>query len=297
MLVVVLIWGINFVVVKAVFSQIPPLAFTALRFVVTSITFALLLFSRGELRKLPAGNVWRVIWLGVIGNTIYQTVFSIGLSMTTAANSAMLLSTTPALLALAGGLLGIERITRRMTGGIVLAMAGIVLVMTARGASFSLPTMTGDLMTLASVVCWVTYVLGVRTVDRRVSSLQLTALSMLAGTPGLVLLGLPQLMKLDWSSVGALAWLGLLYSSLFSLVLAYLLYNRSVRRIGSVQTSIHGSGIPVIAALVAWPVLGEVPTLLQGVGAALIIAGVLATRRGDSKPVAPVEEVSAVRST
>lgn len=294
MLIVVLIWGINFVVVKAAFSQIPPLAFTALRFLITSLTFALILVSRHELRRPPSGSVWRMIWLGFVGNTLYQALFAIGLSKTTAANSAMLLSTTPALLALVGGLLGIERITRRMMAGIALAMLGIVLVMAARGASFSTQTIAGDLITLASVFCWVSYVLGVRTVDGKVSSLQLTSLSMMAGTPGLLVLGLPQLMRVDWPSISAFAWFGLVYSALLSLVVAYLLYNRSVRRIGSVQTSVHGSGIPVIAALVAWPVLGERPTLLQAVGAVLIIAGVLATRRGDQRPVAPAEEVSAV---
>ncbi len=294
MLIVVLIWGLNFVVLKAAFIEIPPLAFTALRFVITSMTFGLILGFRKELRKPEPGNLWRFVWLGFIGNTAYQVLFAIGLSMTTAANSAMLLSTTPALLALCGGLLGIEKITRRMLVAIGLAVSGVALVMSARGTSFSESTAIGDLITLLSVFCWVAYVLGVRTVSGKVSSLQLTALSMIAGTPGLILLGAPQLARLDWGSVSTAAWLGLMYSTFLSLIVAYLLYNRSVRRIGSVQTSIYGSGIPVIAALAAWAVLDEKLTWLQGIGAALIIAGLVASRRDAPQEIAKAEDVTAV---
>jgi drug/metabolite transporter (DMT)-like permease len=293
MLLVVVIWGINFVVVKAAFSQVPPLAFTAMRFTVTSLAFLLILFWRREL-WIPTGSAWRIIWLGLVGNTLYQAAFAIGLSMTKPANSAMLLATTPALLALVGGLLGIERITRRMMAGILLAMLGIVFVISSRGISFSFETLKGDLITLLSVFCWVAYVLGVRTVDGQVSSIQLTALSMIAGAPGLILLGLPQLIQVDFASLNGLVWVGLLYSTFLSLVLAYLLYNRSVRKIGSVHTSMHGSAIPIVTALAAWIAMGERPTVFQALGAALIIAGVVFTRPSKTRPAVPVEEAPAV---
>lgn len=278
MLLVALIWGANFVVVKSSFAQIPPLAFAALRYVLASLALALLLRWREGLSPLPPGSFRRIVWLGLIGNTGYQALFVIGLSMTTAANSSMLLSTTPALVALFGGLLGIEKINRRTASGIAMATSGIALVMLARGASFSMSTVLGDLITLASVLCWVTYVLGVRTLTGKISSLRLTALTMLAGTPGLLLLGGTQMMKLDWAAFSPTTWFGVFYASMLALVVSYLLYNRAVARIGSVRTSVHGCIIPVVAALIAWPVLGERPTLWQGAGAALIIGGVLLTR-------------------
>lgn len=278
MIIVALIWGTNFVVVKSTFAQIPPLSFAALRYIIASLALVLLLRWREELRPLPPGSFWRIVWLGLVGNTGYQALFVTGLSMTTAANSSMLLSTTPALVALFGGLLKIERITQRTAGGIALATSGIVLVMLARGASFSTRTLVGDLITLGSVLCWVTYVLGIRAMTGKISSLRLTALTMLAGTPGLLLLGGPQLLGLDWGAFTPTTWFGVFYSSMLALVVSYLLYNRAVSRIGSVQTSIHGCIIPLVAALVAWPVLGERPTIWQGVGAALIIGGVLLTK-------------------
>jgi drug/metabolite transporter (DMT)-like permease len=105
---------------------------------------------------------------------------------------------------------------------------------------------------------------------------------------------MPQLVKIDLGSLHPYVWFGLLYSALLSLVVAYLLYNRSVRKIGSVQTSMYGSAIPVITALVAWGAFGERPTVTQALGAALIISGVVATRRDKVGRIAPVEEASAI---
>ncbi len=199
--------------------------------------------------------------------------------MTTAANSALLLAATPVVVALSGGLLGIERITRHVIWGITLAMIGITLVMVARGAALSRQTLKGDLLMLISIVCWAVYVLGVRKLGAGYSSLRITTLTMLTGAPGLVLLGIPKMMSLDWRQVGGWAWFGLGYSALLALVVAYLIYNRSVRLLGGIHTTIYGCVTPVVAVLVAWPVLGERPIPLQGIGAALIVIGVLLTRR------------------
>jgi drug/metabolite transporter (DMT)-like permease len=283
MLLVVLIWGANFSVVKAAFSQIPPLPFVALRFGLGSLCLAAILRWREAPLRLPREHWRRLVWLGLVGNTLYQTLFVCGLARTTAANSALLLATTPAVVALLGGLTGVERVTRRAGGGVALALGGITLVMAARGAALSRQTLAGDLLTLAGVVCWSAYVLGVRSLATRLSPLRVTALSLFTGTPGLLLVGLPGLANLEWGAVGGRAWLGLAYATLPSLVLSYLLYNRSVQRLGGVQATVYTCATPLVASLAAWAILGERPVPLQAAGAALIIAGVLLTRDRDTR--------------
>jgi len=281
MAIVVVIWGANFAFVKASLDHIAPLSFAALRFVIATITLVPLLRWREGSLMVPKGTFWRLVLLGIVGHTLYQSLFVEGLSRTTTANSAMILSTTPAFVALAGAFIGIERVTRRMAAGILIASLGIVVVMVSRGASFSLRTVAGDLLSLGSALCWVVYVLGMRTLAGRISSLRLTTLTMIAGTPGLVAMAGPDLLHINLFELNGVVWFGLLFSAWFSMVTAYILYGRSVHRIGAVQTSIHGSVIPLIAAAVAWPVLGEQPTWWQAAGAAMIIGGVLLTRSGE----------------
>jgi drug/metabolite transporter (DMT)-like permease len=66
-------------------------------------------------------------------------------------------------------------------------------------------------------------------------------------------------------------------------VLAYLLWNRSVKLVGSTRTAIYMCVTPLFAVTGAWLLLGERPRLLQGIGAMLIVAGVMLTRRAGAE--------------
>jgi drug/metabolite transporter (DMT)-like permease len=67
-------------------------------------------------------------------------------------------------------------------------------------------------------------------------------------------------------------------------VVAYLLWNNAVRVVGSGRTAIFNSMIPLIAMLVAWPLLGEHPRPIQIGGAVLIVGGILYSRRASPAP-------------
>ncbi len=279
MLCVVLIWGANFSVVKLALREFPPLAFTGLRFALATALLLLVLRWREGREPLPSGVWWRLVGLGLIGNTLYQTLFIYGLQRTTAANSALLVATSPVLVPTLGALFGIERLRRPVIAGIALAFAGMALVIAARGVALARATLTGDLLMLASAVCWSLYTLGVRSLGGRVSTLRLTALTTLTGTPGLLLLGAPQLMQLDWGAISLTAWLTLAYAVLLALVVAYALWNLSVRKVGGSRTAVYSCAIPLVATLIAWPLLGERPRAVHAAAAVLIIGGVLLTRR------------------
>jgi drug/metabolite transporter (DMT)-like permease len=278
MLTVCLIWGMNFGITKLALAEIPPLPFTAIRFAAASVLLWLIVRLLEGPTGVPAGAMKTLILLGVLGNTCYQLAFTVGLDHTTATNSALILSMLPTVVAVLGGLLGLERITRRMGWGIVIGTLGVVIVIATRGVGFRSDTLPGDLLTVAAVFCWAGYTLGLRRVPAGVSSLRVTTITTIAGTPGLLLAGLPGVLRLNWSAVSAQAWAGLGYAATFSLVFAYLLWNRSVKAVGGTRTAIYMCVTPLVAATGAWLLLGERPHALQGLGAVLIVTGVLLTR-------------------
>ncbi len=279
MVAVVLIWGANFSVTKIALQEIPPLAFAAARFIVAGALLWAVLRAVEGARPLPAGARGRLIWLGLVGNSVYQICFLLGLAYTTAANAALIIATTPAMVAAAGALLGIERLRRSAVAGIVLAIGGVALILLARGLAFTGAGLRGDLLLLGCAVSWTAYTLGVRSLGAGLSPLTITTWTTLTGLPGLLLIGLPSMLRTDWGAVGWGGWGGLAYSAVLGVVVAYLLWNNSVRVAGPNKTAIYGCAIPLAATLVAWPVLGEAPTWVQGAGAALIVTGVLLTRR------------------
>jgi drug/metabolite transporter (DMT)-like permease len=280
MLVVCLIWGFNFSVTKLALQQIPPLPFTAVRFVVSSLLLWLVLRTVEGPVKVPRETLKTLVILGLLGNTCYQLTFTLGLDRTAATNSALILSTVPTVVAIFAGALGLERITVRMRWGIALGTVGVMLVIASRGLGFKSGTLLGDVLTVLAVLCWAGYTLGLRRVPAEVSSLRVTTITTIAGTPGLVLAGAPGVLRLEWRAVQWTAWASLAYAAVLSLVVAYLLWNRSVKAVGGTRTAIYMCVTPLVAAIGAWLLLGERPHPLQGVGAILIVAGVLLTRRG-----------------
>ena len=129
MLLVCLIWGINFSVTKLAIAQIrrcpSPRSGSSLASVLLWLVLRAL---EGPAGPAARGDVRRLVVLGVVGNTLYQLAFVLGLACTSATNSSLILATVPTVVAVVAGVLGIERITRRMWWiGIALGTLGVVL--------------------------------------------------------------------------------------------------------------------------------------------------------------------------
>ncbi|MFP2925877.1 DMT family transporter [Pyxidicoccus sp. 3LG] len=276
---VVIIWGTNYTVVKEALGTIPPLAFMSLRFAIASLAMGALLWAVEGWKPLPRKVFLKLTALGLVGNTVYQLCFILGVAHTTAANSGMLTAVTPVLVAALGALLGVERLTRPLVTGLSLAVAGMLLVVGARGPSMGAATWLGDGLILAACLCWAIYTVGIRSVGTEVSALRITAITMLTGAPAVVLAGVPEVMALEPASIGFNAWAGVVYSALVPLVLSYFIWGRTVQKVGSSRAALYNTGIPVVAALTAWAVRGEQPTVFQALGAGLILTGVVLSRR------------------
>jgi drug/metabolite transporter (DMT)-like permease len=278
MILVCLIWGINFAVTKLAIEQMPALPFTAIRFAVASLLLWLVVRLIEPPTTLAPGELRRLVILGVVGNTLYQLAFILGLAHTTAGNSSLILATVPTVVAVFAWMLGLERVTPRMWAGIVIGTAGVVLVIAAGGVEFTARTLRGDALTVVAVLCWAGYTIGLRGLPKGLSPLRVTSITTIAGMPGLLLAGLPGLLVMEWQTIPGSAWGALAYATLLSLVVAYILWNRSVQAVGGTRTAIYMCVTPLVALGAAWLILGEHLRPLQGVGAGMVIGGVLLTR-------------------
>ena len=275
---VALIWGLNFSITKGAFDRFPPFAFTAVRFAIATALLVPLVRRLEGPQRLPRPAMIRLVLLGILGNTLYQLGFIAGLDRTTASNSALIIAAMPTIVALVAAGLGLEPVRPRVLVGVLVASAGVVLVIAARGEGLGAGSLTGDLLTLAAVLCWAAYTLGLRKLPEGISPLRVTAITTVAGTPGLVLAGIPELIEMDWSAVGLAGWMALAYATIFSLLVAYILWNRSVQTVGPSRTVVYMCLTPLFAVVGAAFILGERPRPLQAAGAALILAGVVLTR-------------------
>lgn len=287
----VLIWGSNFSVVKAALTEFSPLAFNATRFVLASALLALYLAASGKRVRFPRHVALRLAGLGLLGNVVYQVLFIYGIDWTLAGNAALMLSAVPLIVTILSVGLGHEVISRAGWAGVVLSISGIVLILWggSRGLSFGSETVRGDLTMLASALAWSVYTVLSSPYVQKYGTLPVTAYTMWTGTVGLLAVSTPALLAQDWGSVGAGAWGGLVFSGALSLALAYILWYYGIRHLGSSRTAVYSNTVPVVALLVAWLTLGEVPTWVQVAGTALIIGGIGLARLKRRPVVLPAE--------
>lgn len=272
------IWGVNFSMVKYGMRFMEPLAFNGVRVAIAGV--ALMLVARAlRLPLPPRRETLALLGLGVLGNGVYQVLFVEGISRTRAGNAALVMAATPVLIAVLGRLRGVERVHLRGYLGIVLSVGGIGIVMSGTAA---VPTgdasLMGDAFILAAALAWAVYTVLLKPYTHHVDGVQVSALTMIGGAVPLCLVAAPAIRRTAWVALPLQAWLAIGYSAIFALVIAYLIWYRGVKLIGPTRTSMYSNLQPVIAVLVAWVALGEVPTAAQGMGAAAVMAGLLLTR-------------------
>ena len=90
-----LIWGVNFAVIKVALDTFEPLAFNALRFPIAAFVLWIGLRSQGPVPLPPREDLPRLILLGFLGNVVYQIFFIIGIDLTLAGNASLMLATVP----------------------------------------------------------------------------------------------------------------------------------------------------------------------------------------------------------
>ncbi|MSP13846.1 MAG: EamA/RhaT family transporter [Chloroflexi bacterium] len=276
----VLIWGLNFSIMKMAFREFLPLSFNGLRFALAAVTLIILV-------RLIEGHITirREDWpafvaLGLIGNTLYQIFFAIGLDHSTAGNGSLILAISPVFVALLGSFLHVEQITRRAWLGIMASLLGMILVITGgeSGFKFGFETLSGDLLILLATLCWAIYTIISKPLLSKYSPLALTAITMVIGTLALIPFTVPDIIAQDWTVISLKSWAALGYSFSMAIVLAYVIWSIGVQRLGGARTAVYSNLVPVVATALAYFLLGERLQWLQILGGIIIILGIILAR-------------------
>ncbi|MCC7195035.1 MAG: DMT family transporter [Gemmatimonadaceae bacterium] len=284
LVVMAIIWGLNFAVLKFGTSKLDPLAYNAIRMSVGAVVLLGLACTLAP--PPPRTDVKRLMLLGVLGHGVYQGFFIIGLSFTRAGTAALVVAASPALIAIVGRALGVETITRRAVAGILLSFAGIAIVVLGSSQHGTAGTrhVVGDLLIFVSVIAWAFYTAFLRPVTQRIAGLHIAAWTLVGGTLPIIVLATPALVRTSFTAIEPLTWGAILYSGAGAIGIAYLFWYRGVRVLGSTKTSMFGQLQPAIALVAAWPMLGERPTAWQIGGTAAVMGGLLLTRDTNAEP-------------
>ena len=271
-------FGTNFVAVKLVVADVPPVLFAAARFTVAGLLLLLVsrLVEKGG--RLERRDLLPVLGLGVVGITLTQTVFTVGVNLTTAANTALVYSTAPVWGMLLGFVLGLERPRVAGVAGIALALVGVGFTVYG-GLDFAGTSLIGDGLILGAAVFWGSYTVLSLGLLERYPPISLAAYAMVLG--GLVTfpLSLADPSPFDLAAINAATWTAAAYSTLFSSAFGFAAWGWGISRAGANRVLIYQYLVTLTGIGGGIVVLGESFGPGQLIGAAIIITGVYLAKR------------------
>jgi len=279
LVVVVILWGSSYALLKLGMEDISPINLAFLRFLLALPPFVAFAYSQDKKTfERSIFHEWKVLMiLGLTGVTLYHTFQNIGLQFTTASNSSLIISANPVFIALLSHFCLKEKMTWKRVLGIVLAFSGIIAIIGPLKLTFNPAGTIGDLLSLGAGLSWAVYSVFSKRILSRYGAQRVTMFSMIFGT----LFLFPILLVSEKPAMPTSIWLWFLLLNLSWLCsgMAYLLWYKALEEVSPTDAGVFLFFLPVISVSIAHLVLLESLDVSFAVGALLVTLGVILTQR------------------
>ncbi|MBS1563802.1 MAG: EamA family transporter [Bacteroidetes bacterium] len=274
---VMAVWGSSFTVTKLAMQTVPPLTFAFLRFMVASLVLLpLLLLHR---RRFPEKHAVRIPWapviaMGLTGVTLFYVFFNLALMYTSASLGALLQGFIPVCIAVLAAIFLRERLTARQIVGILLSVAGVVIIgFLADDSGPGQSSLQGNIYMIISVLAWSVYTILSKKLAH-IDPLISTSWVSFIGTFFLLPVALWENRHRGIPSISTGGWLAILYLGAIASAVCYFLYNKALETLSASQVGNFINLDPVIGLVIALLVLPEHINRLQIAGGVLVLAGI-----------------------
>ncbi|NPV48999.1 MAG: EamA family transporter [Armatimonadetes bacterium] len=273
-----LTWGFNFVALKILYGtyHFSVTGLLSARYVLMVPLLAVLLWVTERDRGVRREH-WRYLGLfALVTVGIYQYLFAKAIELTSAGESALLISSAPIFTFLITAALGWEKPTRLGFVGVICGFAGIALVIFGGNGSANVPPthVLGDLVMIAASVLWAAYAIFSKPLLKHYSPLKVTAWAHILGAVIIIPVGWRPMVAVDWVSLPWPGWACVLYFAWLAGVYGFVVWYRGVRAIGAHKTMLFQYLVPPVALVVGYFVLREAPSAWQMLGVVLTLTGV-----------------------
>ncbi|MDI9569789.1 MAG: DMT family transporter [Pseudomonadota bacterium] len=262
------IWGYNWVVMKACLDYAPPFVFAALRTSIGAASLFLVMFVQGK--SLRPREFAPTLALGLLSTTGCIGLVTLALYLGAVGKTAILVYIMPFwVLVLAWPLLG-ERLVGGQWMAVTMAWAGLMIILEPWNLHSG---MLGNLLAVASGMAWAGSAVLAKIMWKRrpLELISLSAWQMLLGSLPLIVMA----MAIPGPPVRWTPYFiaGLSFSSVISQALALMLWFYLLKTLPAGMASMATLATPVIGMIAAAIELGERPSLLEGIGMVLVLAG------------------------
>lgn len=272
------IWGATSPIFKWSLEDTTPFTFGFIRFFLA--TLILLPFTIHKLR-VSTGAIIKIAVISYLGLFLHITYLLFGLEISASINAPIIGSSAPVFLIIGAMFFLKEKPKKRVIFGTSISLIGVLVIILQPLIETGLDSsILGNIFFLLSMICAVLYALLMKKFNLKypISTITFWLFAITALTYFPFFLWESQ--SVDWAQqMTPQALMGILYGALFTSVIAYFCYNLALRYVVANETGIFFYVDPIVAILVAIPLLGEKITTVFVIGSILVIFGIFIAER------------------
>jgi len=279
LVIVSVLWGGSFVVVKDAALVVSPINLAFIRFLFASPIMLTMLLVYKKPKRVAIRDLGWVALLGLTGVTLLYLLQYTGIYLTNASNASVLINTNVLFIAILSTIFLKEKISVKRALGIATAFFGVFIVTAGYSFSINGGGLFGSLLVVLSAFCWAVYSIVGKHLMRRYDDFTLNTYAFVFGTlfflPSLDLNQMGNLL-IDFSKV----WFSIFYLSILCSAFGYTVWYYGLSKMDASKTAVFLNLIPLSAILFSVFFLHEVLTIQFIIGALLILSGVYITQKG-----------------
>ncbi len=264
-------WGFSFISSKICLEWFTPFSLAFFRFLIASIVlFVTLKLTKQDL-KIDKKDIGRLVLCGLFGVFIYFATENLAIKMLSASLTAILLALLPAFTMISDFLVLRIPFTKQRIFGVLLSIIGATLVAGFNVAG-SENMLLGIILIIISMISWIIFSYLSAPMQSKYPPLKVTFYQNLFGMFFFMLtmpFNIPTFEGFNTTGLLHILFLGIVCSAL-----CYLLYNVAIKHVSLAICSIFFNIMPIITISASMLILNEKISLMQGIGAVIIISSV-----------------------
>ncbi|MEE4196352.1 MAG: DMT family transporter [Bacteroidales bacterium] len=266
-------WSFTFIWYKKVYQFYNPITTVFFRLIISSVFLFALMYPLRRIEKIKQGDFKYFLLVAVFNPFLYFIGESYGVKLVSSTLSAVIIATIPLFTSFTSSVFLNERMTRMNLTGIVLSIVGVSFIIFEKNEGIAVSPL-GIAMLMLAVVAAIGYSMVLKKLSYKYSSITIVSYHNLIG----IFLFAPLFFIFDFNGfkqtgLSQQAWVPLLELAFFGSSFAFIFFTFAIKRIGVGKANAFTNLIPVLTAILAFFLLGEMINIIKVVGISLVIGG------------------------
>jgi drug/metabolite transporter (DMT)-like permease len=269
---------------KVIVATVPVFLLATIRFGIAVVAMLPWTFPRGGL-ALMRSNAATLVAESVFGNFLFSICMLSGVARTSATAAGLIMSMLPAAVAVFSLIALRERIDRRTSIAVLLAVVGVSSLTLGRtGVATTVDVLdtalAGDALMVGAVCCEAIYVvLGKRLTNASIGPMQISAWINIVGFVLMLPFGIWQGSHFNFALITPLLWTLIVVYAIAASVLSTWLWLSGLKHVPAGKAGVFTTALPITSALVGIAFLGEQPTIAYAIAFVCAIIGIALVTR------------------